>query len=475
MRTSDLPIQEIDVRTITTRGGPIAALFTIILTAAACGGAPAAPASSSPDVAPAGLTTRFEGVTLDDGATVLDAATGARDLRSVDDDGALNFASGSAAKAAKPGEILVVERNLIRKVVDVRESGDEVLVTTAEATLGEFIKDGEIGWDYKIDWNDLPAATYESAAAGAGLDDLRVASTSNRPPAGLPRTTIAGKELKFAGDVKGFAVELKFVPKADKLEFDLNASRSNVKVSAKGFITQFQHEAEINFTDGAADLLDTTVTGLKGDAELTWAAFQVNDPTFDDDITAFELPLNLPIPFAVGPVPMTLNVKMNIRVVPALTAGQASSGGSFKVNYDSQHGFSTNGGSVNPLAKVASFAADLGAKDTVTAGFGPVGFGFGLEWPRLELALGHPVTAKLMQPYVFLTMNTYVNGQWTPGTTLTADIPPCQRASIKLSAIAGYKLSVLGMAEISDNTLLWEKTIDKYKDNRACTLTGEAP
>jgi hypothetical protein len=80
-----------------------------------------------------------------------------------------------------------------------------------------------------------------------------------------------------------------------------------------------------------------------------------------------------------------------------------------------------------------------------------------------------------MQPYVFLTMNTYVNGQWTPGTTLTADIPPCQRASIKLSAIAGYKLSVLGMAEISDNTLLWEKTVDRYKDNRTCTLTGEAP
>jgi hypothetical protein len=291
----------------------------------------------------------------------------------------------------------------------------------------------------------------------------------------MPRTTIAGKELKFAGDVKGFAVELKFVPKADKLEFDLNASRSNVKVSAKGFITQFQHQAEIDFSDGSAELFDTQVNGLKGEAELTWAAFQVNDPTFDDDITALELPLNLPIPFAVGPVPMTLNVKMNIRVVPALSAGQASSGGSFKVSYDSQHGFSTNGGSVNPLAKVASFAADLGTKETVTAGFGPVGFGFGLEWPRLELALGHPITAKLMQPYVFLTMNQYVNGQWTPGTTLTSDIPPCQRASIKLSAIAGYKLSVLGMAELSDNTLLWEKSIDKYKDNRPCTLTGEAP
>ncbi|HET9521646.1 MAG TPA: hypothetical protein VFO73_11415, partial [Candidatus Limnocylindrales bacterium] len=96
------------MRVITTRGGPIAALLTIILSAAACGGAPA-PASGAADSPPAGLTTRFEGVTVDDGATVLDGATGAKDLRSVDDDGTLHFTAGSAAKDATPGEILVVE------------------------------------------------------------------------------------------------------------------------------------------------------------------------------------------------------------------------------------------------------------------------------------------------------------------------------------------------------------------------------
>ena len=78
----------------------------------------------------------------------------------------------------------------------------------------------------------------------------------------------------------------------------------------------------------------------------------------------------------------------------------------------------------------------------------------------------------ILRPYVFLTLNPYTNGMWTPGTTLSADIPPCQRASLQISAIAGYKLSVLGMAEISDNTILWEKTIDKFKDNKPCTLTG---
>ena len=464
------------MNTVTTlrRGLQPAALLTVLLAFAACGGA-APPAGSGPgDDAPGGITTTYD-VKVDDGATVIDRAAASTEFKSADEDGTLHFAAGSAgAKAAKPGEVLLVEGVAIRKVTSVTESGGEVLVATEDATLGEFVKDGTLGWDYKVDWNDLPAATYASAANEAGLVG-QLASIDGALPARGIAPAIAGKELKFAGTVKGFAIELKFVPKPDKLEFDLNATRSNVKVSAKGFISQFQSEATMDFADGSAEAFDTSVTGLKGEAELIWAAFQVSDPTLDEDVTAFELPLNLPIPFAVGPVPMTMNIKMNIRVVPALSAGQASSGGSFKVNYDSEHGFSTNGQSVNPLAKVASFAADLGSKETVTAGLGPVGFGLGVEWPRLELALGHPVTEPLLRPYVFLTMNTFVNGMWTPGTTLTADIPPCQRASIKLSAIAGYKLSVLGMVELSDNTLLWEKTLDKFKDDRPCTLTGETP
>jgi hypothetical protein len=145
------------------------------------------------------------------------------------------------------------------------------------------------------------------------------------------------------------------------------------------------------------------------------------------------------------------------------------------VTYDSEQGFNTNGADVTPIGKAVDFLADLGSTPTVTAGLGPVGFGFGMEFPRLELALGNPLMGELMKTYAFVTTNTYLNGMFTPGTTLTADIPPCQRSSIKLSAIAGYKLSVLGFAELSDNTLLWEKSHDRFKDDRPCTLTGETP
>jgi hypothetical protein len=187
---------------------------------------------------------------------------------------------------------------------------------------------------------------------------------------------------------------------------------------------------------------------------------------------------------------MTLNIKMNLRVVPELTGGKASSGGSWKVTYDSDQGFQTNGGDPTPRSTVRDMVANLGSEPTVTAGLGVVGFGLGVEWPRLELQLGWPIfpelyeggdadtksglekAAEMLRPFVFLTTNTYVTGLWTPGTTLTADIPPCQRSSVKISAIAGYKLSVLGMVELSDNKLLWEKSVDRFKDDKPCTLTG---
>ena len=388
------------------------------------------------------------------------------------------------------GAVLVLDEVGARKVASVSREGDQVVVATEDANITDVVTDGRIGWTYNVAFDDLPDTVYELAMAEQGFRPM-VASVG-LPGLGAPagQAAVKGEALRFVGKVQGFEIELKFVPKPDKLEFELSATRSNVKVQAGGFISQFVQETVMEFDGGSGTLFDTSVTGLKGEAEITWHAFEVDDPSFDSDIVALVLPLGLPIPFMAGPIPMTLNIKMNMRVVPELTSGNASSGGSWKVTYDSDHGFTTNGGDPTPKAQLRNMAANLGKEPTVTAGLGVTGFGVGMEWPRLELQLGHPIypqlyqggdedtksllekASELLRPYVFLTLNNYVSGLWTPGTTLTSDIPPCQRSSIKLSAIAGYKLSVLGMVELSDNKLLWEKQIDAYKDNKPCTLDG---
>ena len=423
-------------------------------------------------------------------------ATLDRSIKAIEphDDGSITMRFDSAAapvKALKAGQAVIFERIGPRTITSVSEDGGDLVVATTDAALSDVIHDGTLGFTQKVNWGDLP---LDQLAAGAQDAGLKLASVStggaiDLPPAAMmDRTAKKDAELKFTGDLKGFEVEFELSPKPDRLEFELKAKRLNISFIGKGYITNFDQETRMVFDEGEAQLVESQAKGLKGEAEFTWAAFQTEDPSLDDDITAFELPLKLNLPFAVGPVPMTMTIKCNLRLAPAFKTSGGSSGGSFKVAYNSDHGFSTNGGTVNPAATLISLQADLGDTATVTAGMGPSGFGAGMEFPRLELSLGHPwfpdgVTTYydlglkkeldgILRPYVFLTLNSYTNGMWTPGTTLSADIPPCQRASLQISAIAGYKLSVLGMAEIQDNTILWEKTIDKFKDNKPCTLTG---
>lgn len=470
--------------------GRIAATLVIaVLVAAGCGGSPVLPSAGAG--APSGLTVTSEGVVLQADVVQMDAATTRANLKSANGDGTLVLtASTPGASALKAGSILVMDGAGVRKVVSATPNGSEITLETEDAAASDVVKDGKIGWTYRVAYDALPDRAYETAMAQVGLWRApALASVGDLRGDQLRDFAVSRETLRFTGKVQGFDIEFKLAPTAAQLNLELSATRSNVKVQAAGFISQFDQETQLEFDDGAGTLIDTEVSKLRGEAEITWHAFEVNDPSLDSDIVALQLPMSIPIPFMAGPLPMTLNIKANIRVVPELTSGNASSGGAWKVTYDSDHGFSSNGGDVSPKSQLRNAIADLGAVATVTAGNGVVGFGLGFEFPRLELQLGHPFNKELLgevaggtelfeqanallRPYAFLTVNTYVNGQWTPGTTLTSDIPPCQRSSVKVSAIAGYKLSVLGMAELSDNKLLWEKSFDRFKDDKPCTLTG---
>lgn len=467
----------------------LAAVLISVLVVAACSPGPGETPRPATSGAPAGLTIRAEGVVLAPGVRQMDAAAAAASLRTVRDDGALVFRAAQPGIAElKAGDVLVVEGLAARKVTSVTPQGESITVATEDAAITDVITDGKLGWTYPVDFANLPDAAYAFSTAGALRRDL-LASVGELDADTVRELAVAGTALRFVGTVNGFEVELKLTPKPDKLEVELSAKRSNVKVQAAGFITNFVQETAMEFDDGAGTLFETKINGLKGEATVTWNAFQVNDPSLDQDIVALEIPFSIPVPIMVGPIPVTINIKANIRVVPELASGNASSGGSWKVTYDTDHGFSTNGGDPSPVSQLRDMAANLGSEPTVTAGLGVTGFGAGFEFPRLELQLGHPIdkglleqavggselyqkVSSLLRPYVFLTLNTYISGLWTPGTTLSGDIPPCQRSSVKVSAIAGYKLSVLGMVELSNNKLLWEKSFDRFKDDKPCTLTG---
>ena len=460
------------MRSLHRPAGALTALAgSIALVAAACGSA--GPSPVAPSAGTAGLTTRFENVTFARDVTVIEPAALAPAIRAAEptDDGLTLHLdpSGSGVGALAAGQTVLLGPAGPRHIESVDRAGADVVVRTTPAPLGEIIDSGTLGWTYAVDWASLPATAW----AGAGGSGMALASVGDLSPQVLRElAAVKGDELRFTGKVKGFDVELKFVPRSDKLDFEFSAARSNVKVAAKGFISDFVQETRLEYDGGEATLIETTDRGLKGEATIEWSAFQTGNEASEDDVVGLDIPLELPIPFTVGPVPMTMKIKAVARIVPAFN-GEASSGGSFKLTYDAEHGFTSNGADVTPAAKIVKFVADLGDKETVTASTLPAGFAFGFEFPRLELSLGNPFLGTGLETYAFLTLYQYANGQFTPGTTLSADIPPCQRASLQVKGIAGYKLSVLGFAELSDNKLLWEKQVDKYLHDKPCTLTGK--
>jgi len=104
--------------------------------------------------------------------------------------------------------------------------------------------------------------------------------------------------------------------------------------------------------------------------------------------------------------------------------------------------------------------------ETVSAGMGPVGFALGVEFPRFEISV-------LGVTSVVVSLKTYSSSQFTPGTTYTNDIPPCQMGTSQMAAYAGWALKALGWKLAGDTKELWKRDYTKYKDDEPCTLTGK--
>lgn len=436
-----------------------------LLLAAACG-KDSKPPAPGPGNVPTEARSTYEGVEYADKTAVIDEDAMRSGLRG-EDGKTFRFAEGTkGVDKLAAGSVALFAGTAVRKVTSVRKSGGEVVVQTADAKLNDLIKKGRIGYSGPMTWSKLPRESFRDIKFGVNDRQPLLANVANV-------TNVTGvesqQELSIVKkwNIEGFDIELKLTPKPDKLEFEIDAQRSpTIRVTGKGSISNFGFQTDLEYDQAAGQLIETEVLDIKGEAELTWAAVGVGNKGLDTETVRLKLPFEVPFPFFVGGLPFVLKVKSEVRIVPVL-AENSSSGGSFKVTYDADTGFTTSKGAL-PKSKstVHDSDAELGDKETVTAGFVPVGFAWGWEFPRLELSMVGIGT------FAFISQDTFMSGEFTRGTTLTADIPPCQRASVTLHAIAGYKLEILGFVAAKDQTTLWEKKVEKFKDDKPCTLTG---
>jgi hypothetical protein len=150
-----------------------------------------------------------------------------------------------------------------------------------------------------------------------------------------------------------------------------------------------------------------------------------------------------------------------LQVVPELAVPDASSGGSFVVKFRSDQGFNFTSAGPKPDAKLESADIGQGTGETISAGWGPVGMGVGVEFPRIELSVFDMGTA-------FITLKTYSTSYFTPGTTLTNDVPPCQMGTTTFLGAAGYKLEFLGFKAADGTVELFKQDYVKYLHDEKC-------
>jgi hypothetical protein len=438
------------------------AAIGVLLVAVACGGGGESGSDSDGDLTSANEVEEMTyDVVYDDDAVVVEADAMA-DVVSVSEDGkTVRLSAGSGtAESLEEGTVVLFAESAFGTVESLSEDGDEVVVELGEATLNELIRDGEISWKDDIQWDEMSAATLSRAFLQAGFVGQEA----------TPEPTLPTPEgLKFTGKYEGWEVSIELKPTSERLNLDLSAKYGEaVAVTGKGFISNFTEETLLKFEDSQFGEAAVRTTELETEMELTWHAFRRNDDAGLTEVAQFTLPVSLPIPFFIGPIPFQFSVKAGLQVVPAFEA-EASSGGSWKVNYKSSQGFkvdNTLGGAIGKMT-----GAEIGTTDqaeTVTSSLGPAGFAVGIEFPRFELAIFGEIAM------AFVTLKTYSAGLWTPGTTLTADIAPCQSGFTEVSAKYGYKLGILGGAGIEAESEIWKQRVNKFLDD-PCSLDGGDP
>jgi hypothetical protein len=377
----------------------------------------------------------------------------------------------------QPNTVLLLSGTALRRVTSVATENNEIVIETAPATLNEAIKDGQINWKREILFNQ-PAARLSGNASGIGAersaDSLLFNERATAPKtiranfspnengsadqALLPGASIAmlSSELEteyatnFAGNLKGFDVSLKLMPKSERLEIELEVKKmiaggEGFKITAKGWVSGFTSEGSIRYEQSKLREFLYRQRNLRGEMKIS-----VTGVRLGAEEVAFAIPLKIPIPIQIGPLPATINIMATLTIVPQLF-GESSSRGDFTISYDAEQGIKLSDGQPTPLGAVTN--PQLNISNGNTAGFKPVGLGVTLEFPRVEVTM----MGEMIVPYLSVDTRTY--GYFSPLVNI------CQEAGLKITSEVGYKLSFLGSQEWTGSKELWSKETKLHGGN----------
>ena len=319
------------------------------------------------------------------------------------------------------GDPFILDGIEMGRISYVETDDTGIYIETEEIPLNEIFPDGEIAWDYGVEFTADTVKSIE--IPGVGEFAVKADTPIN--------ITFEQGEFKY---------ELVVVLKKTAADFDFTVTKGigagvKARFTAKGQFEQFRNKNQIEFESGQLTNFGHELKGLRGNTDLKLVMAGSGLDAID-----FKIPVPImKIPFAVGYIPATLSVGAQF-VVNAVVPieGSAQVGTSFK--YDSDIGFTYNGTEV--MAGGRAGDTTFGDPLHQTGAASAISANFGIGFPRVTLSIAGGTLVPWAQT-AFLVGGSY---------TFT---PPCQTADAQFIGAVGYNLGILGFELASGSKTLF--------------------
>jgi hypothetical protein len=378
---------------------------------------------ASPSPAASTDVAEYDVAQYRDGTIVVDPQTVALLQNPDATDGVYVFdPSATSIASLVPGQVAILSGFDLVKVESVDVQSGAITLKTSPASFVDAVTDGAMTWGTTIGY-----------AQGTGDTNAQSRSPSLRlldAPALAP--------LNFKGSLGPFSVDETFTPDANTgltMSFLVSYQSGNalLKVAARGVLQPFRHEGDVHVRGGQLDSAYLKVEGLDLDLDVTLGAVALGK---GDQTLA--LPVEIKVPYMVGPIPTYVSLAMTIDINPLLSDTSTSRGHAhFTVKGDA--GLSYSNGSFSTWGSLADSSVsfdDYEAVSTVSSGLGVL-----LEAPRISMGVGPSIAGA--SAYMSLKTEAVANFaiQYDGAGLITGN---CYTASVNFGAYAGGQMRLAG-------------------------------
>ncbi len=349
--------------------------------------------------------------------------------------------AGANGLVLKKGKVLLIAGLALRRITEVKEQGDSVVVKTEFASIADAIVDGSLGWKAKLSMtpNHITALLLPDGREIPVGGGVKYAGLGNP----LPLPLAPKLEWEFVDG--SMTYKLRLTPKQESIEIKVQLTRSlansgSLAYTATGTIRPLEVDAKAVYKAGEVKSFDYVQDNVGGEFEMKMAAAGGGKMEISKDIPGLRLKWII----LVGPIPVVITASAKIVGRVNLPA-KGSSTAEAKFSFQGKGGFHFDGGSVKSEFGMAK--EYLKAKPFDAAGFinQPVDNQFGVAFPVVKVGL----------------FDSFLIPRFLTGATLGVRLswgPVCKEGYMKISAKAGYDFEVLGVKLAGgDDKPLYEK------------------